>query len=139
MPVEQTFAIIKPDAVKRGLTGDILSRIHAAKFQIVAIKSVQLSRTEAEGFYAVHRERPFFGELVEFMSSGKSVPMVLEAEGAIAKWRETMGATDPAKAASGTIRKELGTSIQFNCTHGSDAPQTAAFEISYFFAGSELS
>jgi nucleoside-diphosphate kinase len=139
MAIERTLAIIKPDAVKRGLTGDILSRIHAAKFQIVAIKSVQLSRTEAEGFYAVHRERPFFGELAEFMSSGKSVPMVLEAEGAIAKWRETMGATDPAKAAPGTIRKELGTSIQFNCTHGSDAPQTAAFEISYFFAGSELS
>jgi nucleoside-diphosphate kinase len=139
MAIERTLAIIKPDAVKRGLTGDILSRIHAAKFQIVAIKSVQLSRTEAEGFYAVHRERPFFGELVEFMSSGKSVPMVLEAEGAIAKWRETMGATDPVKAAPGTIRKELGTSIQFNCTHGSDAPQTAAFEISYFFAGSELS
>jgi nucleoside-diphosphate kinase len=139
MAIERTLAIIKPDAVKRGLTGDILSRIHAAKFQIVAIKSVQLSRTEAEGFYAVHRERPFFGELVEFMSSGKSVPMVLEAEGAIAKWRETMGATDPAKAAPGTIRKELGTSIQFNCTHGSDAPQTAAFEIGYFFAGSELS
>ncbi len=138
MAIERTLAIIKPDAVKRGLTGDILSRIHAAKFQIVAIKSVQLSRTEAEGFYAVHRERPFFGELAEFMSSGKSVPMVLEAEGAIAKWRETMGATDPAKAAPGTIRKELGTSIQFNCTHGSDAPQTAAFEISYFFAGSEL-
>jgi nucleoside-diphosphate kinase len=138
MAVERTLAIIKPDAVKRGLTGDILSRIHAAKFQIVAIKSVQLSRTEAEGFYAVHRERPFFGELVEFMSSGKSVPMVLEADGAIAKWRETMGATDPAKAAPGTIRKELGTSIQFNCTHGSDAPQTAAFEIGYFFAGSEL-
>ena len=138
MAVERTLAIVKPDAVKRGLTGDILSRIHAAKFQIVAIKSVQLSRTEAEGFYAVHRERPFFGELVEFMSSGKSVAMVLEAEGAIAKWRETMGATDPAKAAPGTIRKELGSSIQFNCTHGSDAPQTAAFEIGYFFAGSEL-
>jgi nucleoside-diphosphate kinase len=138
MAVERTLAIVKPDAVKRGLTGDIMSRIHAAKFQIVAIKSVQLSRTEAEGFYAVHRERPFFKELVEFMSSGKSVAMVLEAEGAIAKWRETMGATDPAKAAPGTIRKELGTSIQFNCTHGSDAPQTAAFEIGYFFAGSEL-
>ena len=138
MAVERTLAIIKPDAVKSGLTGDILSRIHAAKFQIVAIKSVQLSRTEAEGFYAVHRERPFFKELVEFMSSGKCVVMALEAEGAIAKWRETMGATDPAKAAPGTIRKELGTSIQFNCTHGSDAPQTAAFEIGYFFAGSEL-
>ena len=138
MAVERTLAIVKPDAVKRGLTGDILSRIHAAKFQIVAIKSVQLSRTEAEGFYVVHRERPFFKELVEFMSSGKSVAMVLEAEAAIAKWRETMGATDPAKAALGTIRKELGTSIQFNCTHGSDAPETAAFEIGYFFAGSEL-
>jgi nucleoside-diphosphate kinase len=129
MAVERTLAIIKPDAVKRGLTADILSRIHAAKFQIAAIKSVSLSRQEAEGFYAVHRERPFFKDLVEFMSSGKSVAMVLEAENAIAKWRETMGATDPAKAAPGTIRKELGTSIQFNCTHGSDAPQTAAFEI----------
>ena len=138
MAVERTFAIIKPDAVKRGLTADILSRIHAAKFQIVAIKSLHLSKSEAEGFYAVHRERPFFKDLVEFMSSGKSVVMVLEAENAIAKWRETMGATDPAKAAAGTIRKELGTSIQYNCTHGSDAPETAAFEISYFFAGSEL-
>jgi len=132
------LAIIKPDAVKRGLTADIVSRIHAAKFQIAAIKSVSLSKQEAEGFYAVHRERPFFKDLVEFMSSGKSVAMVLEAENAIAKWRETMGATDPAKAAPGTIRKELGTSIQFNCTHGSDAPQTAAFEIGYFFSGSEL-
>jgi len=138
MAVERTLAIIKPDAVKRGLTADILSRIHAAKFQIAAIKSVSLSRQEAEGFYAVHRERPFFKDLVEFMSSGKCVVIVLEAENAIAKWRETMGATDPAKAAPGTIRKELGTSIQFNCTHGSDAPQTAAFEIGYFFSGSEL-
>jgi nucleoside-diphosphate kinase len=138
MAVERTLAIIKPDAVKRGLTADILSRIHAAKFQIVAIKSVSLSQAEAEGFYGVHRERPFFKDLVEFMSSGKCVPMVLEAEGAIAKWRETMGATDPAKAAPGTIRKELGTSIQYNCTHGSDAPETAAFETSYFFSGSEL-
>jgi nucleoside-diphosphate kinase len=138
MAVERTLAIIKPDAVKRGLTADIVSRIHAAKFQIAAIKSVSLSKQEAEGFYAVHRERPFFKDLVEFMSSGKSVAMVLEAENAIAKWRETMGATDPAKAAPGTIRKELGTSIQFNCTHGSDAPQTAAFEIGYFFSGSEL-
>jgi nucleoside-diphosphate kinase len=138
MAIQRTFAIIKPDAVKRGLTAEILSRIHAAKFQIVAIKSLHLSKTEAEGFYAVHRERPFFKDLVEFMSSGKSVVMVLEAENAIAKWRDTMGATDPAKAAPGTIRKELGTSIQYNCTHGSDAPETAAVEISYFFAGSEL-
>ena len=138
MAIQRTFAIIKPDAVKRGLTAEILSRIHAAKFQIVVIKSLHLSKTEAEGFYAVHRERPFFKDLVEFMSSGKSVVMVLEAENAIAKWRDTMGATDPAKAAPGTIRKELGTSIQYNCTHGSDAPETAAVEISYFFAGSEL-
>ncbi len=138
MTVERTLAIIKPDAVKRGLTGDILSRIHAATFQIVAIKSVRLTKAEAEGFYAVHRERPFFGELTDFMCSGKAVVMVLEAENAISKWRDTMGATDPAKAAPGTIRRELGTSIQYNCTHGSDAPQTAAFEIGYFFAGSEL-
>lgn len=138
MAIERTLAIIKPDAVARNLMADILSRIHGAKFQIVAIKSLRLTKTEAEGFYAVHRARPFFGELTDFMSSGKAVVMVLEAEGAIAKWRETMGATDPAKAAPGTIRRELGTSIQFNCTHGSDATDTAAFEISYFFAGSEL-
>ena len=138
MAIERTLAIIKPDAVKRGLTGEILSWIHAATFQIVAIKSVRLTKAEAEGFYAVHSERPFFGELTDFMSSGKAVVMVLEAENAISKWRDTMGATDPAKAAAGTIRRELGTSIQYNCTHGSDATQTAAFEISYFFAGSEL-
>ena len=138
MAVERTLAIIKPDAVERGLTGDVLSRIHAAKFQIVAIKSLRLTKAEAEGFYAVHRERPFFGELADFMSSGKAVAVVLEAENAIAKWRETMGATDPAKAAPGSIRKELGTSIQYNCTHGSDATQTAAFEIGYFFAGRDL-
>ncbi len=138
MPVERTLAIVKPDAVGRGLTAEILGRIHAAKFQIVAIKSLRLTKSEAEGFYAVHRERPFFGELTEFMSSGKAVVMVLEAEGAIGKWRETMGATDPAKAATGTIRRELGTSIQYNCTHGSDAPATAAFEIGYFFSGLEL-
>jgi nucleoside-diphosphate kinase len=138
LAVERTLAIIKPDAVGRGLTADILSRIHAAKFQIVAIKSLRLTKTEVEGFYAVHRERPFFGELTDFMSSGKSVAMVLEKESAISQWRDTMGATDPAKAAAGSIRKELGTSIQFNCTHGSDAPQTAAFEIGYFFTGFEL-
>jgi len=138
LAIERTLAIIKPDAVKRGLTGDILSRIHAAGFQIVAIKSLRLTKEEAGGFYAVHRERPFFGELTDFMSSGKAVVIALEGENAIAKWRETMGATDPAKAAPGTIRKELGTSIQYNCTHGSDAPQTAAFEIGYFFAGADL-
>ena len=138
MAVERTLAIIKPDAVGRGLTGEILSRIHAAKFQIVAIKSLRMTKTEAEGFYAVHRARPFFGELTNFMSWGKAVVMVLEAEDAIAKWRATMGATDPAKAAPGTIRREFGTSIQHNCTHGSDAPETAAFEVGYFFSGLEL-
>ncbi|HKD63740.1 MAG TPA: nucleoside-diphosphate kinase [Candidatus Acidoferrales bacterium] len=138
MGLQRTLAIIKPDAVGRGVAADILSRIHTTKFQIVAIKSMRLTKTQAEGFYAVHRERPFFKDLTEFMSSGKVVVMVLEAEDAIATWRNTMGATDPAKAAPGTIRKELGTSIQNNCTHGSDAPETAAFEISYFFAGEEL-
>ena len=138
MGLQRTLAIIKPDAVGRGVAADILSRIHTTKFQIVAIKSMRLTKTQAEGFYAVHCERPFFKDLTEFMSSGKVVVMVLEAEDAIAKWRNTMGATDPAKAAPGTIRKELGTSIQNNCTHGSDAPETAAFEISYFFAGEEL-
>ena len=138
MAIERTLAIIKPDAVGRGLSGDILSRIHAAKFKILAIKSLRLTKTEAEGFYAVHRERPFFKDLTEFMSSGKVVVIALEKEGAIAAWRETMGATDPAKAAAGTIRKELGTSIQNNCTHGSDAPETAASEIAYFFSGAEL-
>jgi nucleoside-diphosphate kinase len=138
MAKERTLAIIKPDAVSRGLSGEILSRIQKAGFSIVAVKSMSMSRAEAEGFYAVHRARPFFGELTAFMSSGKSIVMVLEAEGAIAKWRDTMGATDPAKAAPGTIRRDLGTSIQNNCTHGSDGPETAAFEIGYFFAGHEL-
>jgi nucleoside-diphosphate kinase len=136
--VERTFAIIKPDAVSRGLQGEILSRIHKAGFKIVAIKTMRLTKHEAGGFYAVHRERPFFGELTDFMSSGKIFAMVLEAEGAIAKWREVMGATDPKKAAPGTIRHDLGTSIGNNVTHGSDAPDTAAFEISYFFAAHEL-
>ena len=138
MATERTFAIIKPDAVGRGLTGEILSRIHKAGFSIRAIKSMWMSLGEAQGFYAVHKARPFFGELTQFMSSGKSVVLVLEAEGAIAKWRDAMGATDPAKAAPGTIRRDLGASIQNNCTHGSDAPDTAAFEISYFFSGHEL-
>ena len=138
MAVERTLAIIKPDAVQRGLTGEILMRIHKAGFSIVAIKSVRLSKGEAEGFYAVHKARPFFGELTDFMSSGKAVLIALEAEGAIAKWRATMGATDPAKADPGTIRRDLGTSIGNNCTHGSDAPDTAAFELGYFFSGMEL-
>jgi len=135
---ERTFAIIKPDAVGRGLQGEILSRIHKAGFKIVAIKSMRLTKDEAGGFYAVHRERPFFDELTNFMSSGKIFALVLEAENAIAKWRDTMGATDPKKAAPGTVRCDLGTSIGNNCTHGSDAPETAAFEIAYFFAAHEL-
>ena len=138
MALERTLAIIKPDAFGRGLAGEILARIHRAGFQIRAIKSLRLTRAEAEGFYAVHRERPFFKDLTEFMSSGKVIVMALEAENAIARWRETMGATDPAKAAPGSIRRDLGTSIQNNCTHGSDAPETAVFEISYFFSDAEL-
>ncbi len=135
MSLERTFAIIKPDAVSRNQQGEILSRIHKAGFSIVAIKSMRLTKEEAGGFYAVHKARPFFGELTDFMSSGKIFAMVLEADGAILKWRDTMGATDPKKAAPGTIRHDLGTSIGNNCTHGSDAPDTAAFEIGYFFAG----
>ena len=138
MAIERTLAIIKPDAVGRGLTADILSRIHKAGFQIAAVKSLRLTKKEAEGFYAVHAARPFFGELTDFMSSGKVVVIALESEGAILKWRDTMGATDPAKAAPGTIRRDLGTSIGNNCTHGSDAPETAAVEIAQFFATNEL-
>jgi nucleoside-diphosphate kinase len=130
--------MIKPDAVARNLQGDILSRVHQAGFRLVAIKTMLLTKGEAAGFYAVHKERPFFGELTDFMCSGKIFVIVLEADGAIAKWRDTMGATDPKKAAPGTIRHDLGTSIGNNCTHGSDAPDTAAFEISYFFAGYEV-
>jgi nucleoside-diphosphate kinase len=138
LAIERTLAIIKPDAVKRGIAADIISRISSAKLKIVAIKSLRLTSAEAEGFYAVHRGKGFFAELTTFMSSGKVVVLVLEAENGIALWRQTMGATDPAKATDGTIRKEFGTSIQNNCTHGSDAPETAAFEIGYFFSGHEL-
>ena len=135
---ERTLAIIKPDAVARRLAGRIIQRIEAAGFQIRAMKRVHLSKQEAEGFYAVHRERPFFGSLTAFMSSGPSVVMVLEAPNAIKTWRALMGATDPAKADAGTLRKEFAESIERNATHGSDAPETAAFEIGYFFAGVDL-
>ena len=138
MAIERTLALIKPDAVSRAQQGEILARIQKAGFIIVAAKTVRLTKEEAGGFYAVHKGRPFFGELTDFMSSGKIFAMVLEADGAIAKWRDTMGATDPKKAAPGTIRHDLGTSIGNNCTHGSDAPETAAFEIGYFFSGLEL-
>src|SRR5689334_23532989 len=138
MSTERTFAIIKPDAVKAKKTGQILSRIEQAGFTVLAMRLTHLSKRESEGFYAVHRARPFFGSLTDFMSSGPCVVLALEAPGAIAKWRALMGATDPAKADAGTLRKEFGTSIEFNATHGSDAAETAAFELGYFFRGMEL-
>ena len=136
--MERTFAIIKPDAVERRLVGKILARIEDAGFTICGMRLQHLTRREAEGFYAVHRERPFFGALTAFMSSGPCVVMTLEATDAIRKWRTLMGATDPARADAGTLRKEFGSSIERNATHGSDAPETAAFEIRYFFRGMEL-
>jgi len=135
---ERTLAIIKPDAVQRRLTGRIIQRIEDAGFQIRAMHQVHLSQAEAEGFYAVHRARPFFGSLTAFMSSGAAVVLVLEAPDAIRKWRTLMGATDPAKADPGTLRKEFAESIERNATHGSDAADTAAYEIGYFFAGVDL-
>lgn len=136
--MERTLAIIKPDAVEGRLAGRIIQRIEEAGFQIRAMRRLHLSKHQAEGFYAVHRERPFFGSLTQFMASGPSVVLVLEAPDAIKKWRTLMGATDPAKADAGTLRKEFAQSIERNATHGSDAPETAAFEIGYFFAGIDL-
>jgi nucleoside-diphosphate kinase len=135
---ERTFAIIKPDAVERRVTGKIIQRIEDEGFQIRAMKRVRLSTSEAEGFYAVHRGKGFFGSLTTFMSSGPAIVLVLEAPDAIKKWRTLMGATDPAKADPGTIRQEFGQSIERNATHGSDAPETAVYEIGYFFSGVEL-
>ena len=136
--MQLTFAIIKPDAVAARNTGRILQRIEAEGFQIRAMRLVRLTQKEAEGFYAVHRERPFFPSLTRFMSSGPAVVLALEAPDAIRKWRSLMGATDPAKADAGTLRNEFGASIEHNATHGSDAPDTAAFELGYFFPGIEL-
>ncbi|MBN2426926.1 MAG: nucleoside-diphosphate kinase [Deltaproteobacteria bacterium] len=136
--MERTFAIIKPDAFAAGNAGKIIARIYEEGFKIVGMKKLFLSRKEAEGFYYVHRERPFFGELTEFMSRGPCIVMVLEAADAINRWRKVMGATNPEEAEAGTLRKEFGTFIGENATHGSDAPETAAFEISYFFSGLEL-
>ncbi len=136
--LERTLAIIKPDAVQRRLAGRIIQRIEDEGFQIRAMRRVHMTRAQAEGFYAVHRDRPFFGSLTEFMSSGPSIALVLEAPDAIKKWRTLMGATDPAKADAGTLRKDFAASIERNATHGSDAPETAAYEIGYFFAGMEL-
>ena len=133
-----TLAIIKPDAVAAGNAGKILALLEGQGFKLRAARFVRLSQTEAEAFYAVHRARPFFGSLTDFMSSGPCIVMCLEAEDAIRKWRTLMGATDPAKADAGTLRKQFGSSIEFNATHGSDAPDTAAFEIGYFFRGMEL-
>jgi nucleoside-diphosphate kinase len=136
--MERTFAIIKPDAVEQRLAGKILARIEEAGFTVRAMRLHHLTKKEAEGFYAVHRERPFFGGLTDFMSSGPCVLMALEAPDAIRKWRTLMGATDPAKADAGTLRKDFGSSIERNATHGSDATETAAFELGYFFRGMEM-
>ncbi len=136
--MERTLAIIKPDAVGRHVSGAILARIEEAGFTVRALRMVHLSKPEAEGFYHVHRARPFFGGLTDFMSSGPCLVLCLEAPDAIRRWRDLMGATDPANAAAGTMRKEFGASIDNNATHGSDAPETAAFELGYFFRGVEL-
>ncbi|WP_396624393.1 nucleoside-diphosphate kinase [Luteitalea sp.] len=136
--MERTFAIIKPDAVKNAVIGRILARIEQEGFRIAAMRLQHLSKREAEGFYAVHKEKPFFGGLTDFMSSGPCVLLCLEAPDAIKKWRTLMGATNPANAEDGTLRKEFGASIDNNATHGSDAPETAAFELGYFFRGLEL-
>jgi nucleoside-diphosphate kinase len=135
---ERTFAIIKPDAVRARAVGRILARIEDGGFTIRAMRLAHLTKSEAEGFYAVHRARPFFGSLTDFMSSGPCVVLALEAPDAIVKWRTLMGATDPSKADPGTLRKDFGASIEHNATHGSDAPDTAAFELGYFFRGVEL-
>lgn len=136
--VQRTLAIVKPDGVKNGVAGQVIARIEKEGFRIVAMRLHHLTLAEAQGFYAVHKERPFFKDLVAFMTSGPAVVMCLERDNAIAHWRETMGATDPAKAAEGTIRKLFATNIEKNVVHGSDAPETAAFELGWFFRGSEL-
>ena len=138
MAIERTFSMIKPDATRRNLTGAITRMLEDAGLRVVASRRVWMSRREAEGFYAVHRERPFFGELVEFMSSGPTVVQVLEGENAIARNREVMGATNPEKAAAGTIRKEFATNIERNAVHGSDGPDTAREEIAFFFSTADL-
>jgi len=136
--MQRTFAIIKPDAVRAGSTGKILARVEAEGFAVRAARMIHMSKAEAEGFYHVHAARPFFAALTDFMSSGPCLVLCLEAPDAIRKWRDLMGATDPAKAEAGTLRKEFGASIDNNATHGSDAPETAAFELAYFFRGMEL-
>ena len=136
--MERTLAIVKPDAFKRGLVGDILKRIEASGLALRGLRLMHLTRAQAEAFYDVHKARPFYNSLCAYMSSGPVVIAVLQGEGAIARWRELMGATDPAKAAPGTIRKEFGLSIEQNATHGSDAPETAAYEIAFFFSSLDI-
>ena len=136
--MQRTFTILKPDTVKAGNTGRVIDRLIKEGFHIRAMKLIHLTKAQAEGFYYVHKERPFFGSLVEFMSEGPIVPIVLEADNAIEKLRKVMGATDPAKADAGTIRKEFATNIERNAIHGSDGPDTAAFEIGYFFNRLEI-
>ena len=136
--IQRTLAIIKPDAVAKGASGQIIHRIEQAGFTIVALKLIQLSAAEAAGFYAVHKDRPFYASLCAFMTQGPCLPMVLEGENAIQRWRDLMGATDPAKAGPGTIRRDFASSIEANAVHGSDAPETAAFEIPYFFSALEI-
>ena len=136
---QQTLAIIKPDAVASGHAGAILQRIEEAGFRVAAMRMVRMTKAEAEGFYAVHRARPFFDSLTVFMSSGPAVVLALVAPDAIARWRALMGATDPGQAEEGTLRRRYGRSIEHNATHGSDAPETAAFELGYFFSGIERS
>jgi nucleoside-diphosphate kinase len=138
MAIEKTFAILKPDCLEKGLIGKVLAHVEESGLKPIAMRLTHLSRAEAEGFYAVHRERPFFKSLCDFMTSGPVVLMVLEGENAIARWREVMGATNPANAAPGTIRKLYANEIEKNTVHGSDAPATAAFEIGWFFAGVDL-
>ena len=138
MAVERTLSIIKPDATRRNLTGQIIAKLEVAGLRIVAQKRLQLTRAQAESFYAVHSERPFYGSLVDFMTSGPVVVQVLEGENAVTANRDVMGATDPSKAAPGTIRKEFAESIEANSAHGSDSPETAAFEIGYFFSDDEI-
>ncbi len=138
MALERTFGMIKPDAVKNGHLGAILSLVEQNGFRVVGLKTHRISKREAEAFYEVHKERPFFGGLVGFMTEGPAVVMVLEREGAVAKWREVMGATNPANAAEGTIRKKFAESIERNSVHGSDAAETAAIEIPFFFSAAEL-
>jgi nucleoside-diphosphate kinase len=136
--MQRTFAIIKPDAVRAGSMGKILARVEAEGFTVRAARMIHMSKADAEGFYHVHAARPFFAGLTDFMSSAPCLVLCLEATDAIKKWRDLMGATDPAKAEAGTLRKEFGASIDNNATHGSDAPETAAFELGYFFRGMEL-